>query len=115
MKSFAITLFCLLATSMAMADAPNTTVLAPAVSYPYMRFKPPLDKIFARAVRYGHSVSTSVNVTYDRDGNVLAVKLDKTTGDKSLDKAILDWAALAKIQADGAGSGALPIKIRIGR
>ena len=115
MKSFAVTLICLLATSAAMADPPKAAESGPAVSHAALRFKPPLDQVMARATRYGHRVSTSVTVAYDQDGNVLGVKLDKPTGDKSLDKAILAWAALVKIQADGPGSGKLPIKVGFGR
>jgi hypothetical protein len=97
-----------------MADASELTESVPAIPQAALRFKPSLDHIMARAVRYGHGVSTSVTIAYDRDGNVLAVKLDKPTGDKSLDKAILAWASMVKIQADGSGSGSLPIKIALG-
>ena len=114
MHRFPIFLFFLLIASAAIADQPSpidSTQAQPRVS---MRSYPPLDKIFARANRYGHRISTSVTVAYDQDGNVLTVKLDEPTGDRSLDKAILAWAAMVKIQADGPGSGKLPIKVGFG-
>ena len=114
MKSIAIALFFLLAASAVLAETPSPIELAPTVSAKTIRFMPPLNGIMAAGVRSGlPTVSTSVTVAYDEHGNVLAVKLDKRTGDKSLDKAILAWAALVKIKADGAGSGSIPIKMKL--
>jgi hypothetical protein len=114
MKSIAVSLVWLLVASSAMADPPTRPGEIPAIPNASIRFMPSLDKVLARAVRNGHDLTTSVNVTYDELGNVTAVTLDKRTGDNTLDKAILAWAALVKIQAIGAGSGKLPVKIAIG-
>jgi hypothetical protein len=114
LRSFAIALSCLLAASAAMADTPTPTGVAPTVSVKAIKFNPPLTGIMAAGVRSGlRYVSTSVTVAYDELGNVVSVKLDKRTGDKSLDRAIIAWAAMLKIQADGAGSGSIPIKMRL--
>ena len=114
MKRFAIALVCVLAASAAMAGSQNAPQPLPALANASIKSMPPLDKVLARGVRNGHRVSTSVTVAYDQQGKVLSVKLNKPTGDRSLDKAILDWAAMVKIQADGAGSGIIPVKVNFG-
>jgi len=79
-----------------------------------MKFKPPLRGVMEAAFGSGlRSVSTSVTVIYDQLGNVIAVKLDKPTGVKSLDRAIRAWAAKIKLQTDEAGSGSIPIVMSV--
>ena len=57
-------------------------------------------------------ISTRVYVTYDASGNILEARLDPTTRDRNLDKAIKAWAHKVKItpQATG-GTGWFPIDL----
>ena len=116
-RTFAIALICLLAAaSPTLAQSPNPTEPPPTLEAKTIKFMPPLKGIMAAGVRSGlRAVSTRVNVTYDEVGNVLAATLDEPTGNKSLDKAILAWAAKVKISAQGAGSGSIPIKMKLDR
>ena len=62
-----------------------------------------------------HHVSTSVSIAYDQAGNILGVKIDKPTGSKPLDKAILAWAAQIKLKAGEAGFTSIPVVLDLGR
>ena len=115
MKAIAIALLLVSLDSNAMADSSSQAQSAQPTDQVYLIFNPPLDAVWAKAKLYGHNVSTVVTVAYDNLGNVVSEKLDATSGDQRLDKAILAWAALAKVQAKGAGSGKLAVQIQINR
>ena len=59
------------------------------------------------------STSTNVLLAYDQSGKVVGVKLDRTTGSKSLDSAILRWAANVRVRTQQAGIGSLPISFEL--
>lgn len=112
MKNIAVVLVLVSLASNVMAGSSSLAQSAPPADHQVtLIFNPPLDAVFAKAKRYGHNVSTSVSIAYDKAGSVSSAKLDATSGDQRLDKAILEWAALTK--ANGAGSGKLPIKIQL--
>ncbi|MFL6592158.1 MAG: hypothetical protein ACJ8GK_05555, partial [Luteimonas sp.] len=73
---------------------PSTLTLAEAIAHSNLR-----------------KVSTNVVIAYDALGNVIGVKLEKPTGSATLDKAILAWAALVKINRDKAGFASIPIEL----
>jgi hypothetical protein len=72
--------------------------------------KPLLPLLFRSGL--GH-VSTSVTIAYDREGNVLGVKLDTPTGSRDLDKAILAWAARIKLAPGEPGISSIPIRMSV--
>jgi hypothetical protein len=111
-KILAVAILCLLALP-AMAGGANDS--APTISEAMLRFKPPLDGLFEATAHSGlRLVSTSVTVSYDELGNVVSVKLDKSTGDKALNRAIRAWAAKVKIETSQAGSGSIPVTMGTG-
>ena len=56
-------------------------------------------------------VSTSVFVTYDASGRVLQAKVQPSTHDRELDKAIREWARQVQLRPGTAGSGWFPIDV----
>jgi hypothetical protein len=57
-------------------------------------------------------VSTSITVSYDQSGKILAAKLDNPTGDWHVDRAIISWARKLKLETKEAGVGSIPFKIQ---
>jgi hypothetical protein len=97
------------------ANAAEPTTPASAQSIPTEKIKAPSTKtlILPLARSHLHKVSTSVTLTYDQIGTVVNVTLDKPTGSKSLDKAIVDWASGISIDTHEAGSGSIPVSMQI--
>lgn len=63
-------------------------------------------------VRSGLSqVSTRVLITYDGTGRVLDAKVEPTTRDPTLDRAIRSWAKKVRLNPGKPGTGWLPIDI----
>lgn len=55
-------------------------------------------------------MDAEVEIDYDEQGVVTAVRLIESSGRTRLDKAILDWARQARLGAGAAGTGRLPFK-----
>src|SRR6188474_3659721 len=102
-------MLCLLAGSTASAGTTGRAEPMPTITVAMFKFNPPLDELFEATAHSGlREVSTSVTVSYDELGNVVSVKLDKSTGDKTLNRAIRAWAAKVRIETNQAGSGSIP-------
>lgn len=56
-------------------------------------------------------VSTRVRLSFDADGKVTDAKVDPTTGDRNLNRAIAQWALKLPLKPGTAGTGFLPIAI----
>ena len=114
MKTFALTLALLLSATAAFAQSPPLAEQAPNTQKS-KAFHPSFKELIPALTSSGlQKVSTSVSLAYDQSGNVYAVKLDKPTGDKDLDKAILSWAAKVKMSTDKPGIDSVPITMTLG-
>jgi hypothetical protein len=101
-------------------QGPTTQYLEPMQAPPQphtisaneMKVKPDLKHLFFAIAKSGiPNVATSVTLVYDATGKVTDLKLDKPTGSKPLDRAILDWARKIEINTDQPGEGTLPVRM----
>jgi len=77
-----------------------------------MRVRPDLKHLFFAIAKSGiPSVATSVTLIYDATGKVTDLKLDKPTGSKPLDRAILEWARKIEINTHQPGGGTLQVRM----
>lgn len=84
------------------------------VSANEMRQPPSTRPIADALIKSGlSSVETSVSLVWDSAGKVTNLKLDKPTGSKLLDRAILGWAAKVQLNAQEAGEGTLPMRMSL--
>jgi TonB family protein len=73
-------------------------------------YKPPMSILIHFFARTGLSkVSTSVHMTYDEKGRVTSAALNRSTGNKTFDQAIVDWTKFIKLMPGPASEGDLPI------
>ena len=80
-----------------------------------IRAKPSQKEIFFAFLKTGlRTLTTSVTVAYDEQGNVTGVKMDKPTGYKALDNEIMAWAAKLKIETKEAGLTYIPLSMNAG-
>src|SRR5678816_3838349 len=109
MRPFEIVLTCLIVSLPVHAEEPKPPP-APIISFEAMKVRPPMTRIVSAFAKSGlHDLSTSVTIAYDQSGNVVGVKIDKPTGSKALDRAVLGWAAEIKIDTQEAGFSSIPV------
>jgi len=109
LKRIICLMFCLLLAGGVAAANPDVQD-APAISYAELTFVPPLNNVFEAVARSGlRDVSPRVTLSYDELGNVTTASLEKKTGDKVLDRAIVAWALKLKLKPGHAGVGTLPM------
>jgi hypothetical protein len=108
-KSIAIALLCLLVSMTALAIEPNPSVSFPITGAYEVVSKPSQKELIEGYYASGLPRATgTVLVAYDEKGNVLGVKLGKSTGSSSLDKVIMAWAAQLKLKAGTSGISSIP-------
>ena len=77
-------------------------------------YKPPMSQILPFLMRTGrHHIATSVHIAYDEKGYVTSTSLNRSTRDKDLDAAIVEWAKGMKLMPGTAGEGDLPLDFNI--
>lgn len=77
-------------------------------------YKAPMSLLISAFTQAGvRSIKTSVHITYDDIGHVTSATLNRSTRNKKLDAAIVEWAKLNKLMPGAAGEGDLPIEISI--
>ncbi|HVI25961.1 MAG TPA: hypothetical protein VM576_07200 [Xanthomonadaceae bacterium] len=98
----------------AASTAPGEADAVHVLSGDDLAFRPPLGELVRALHGSGlSSASTSVLVAHDESGKVVALKLDRTTGSKLLDAAVLGWAAKLRLKPGPAGIGSLPITFEL--
>ena len=77
-------------------------------------YKAPMSPIISAFTQAGmSSIKTSVHLRYDDKGYITAATLNRSTKNKKLDAAIVEWAKLNKLMPGAAGEGDLPVEIGI--
>jgi hypothetical protein len=113
-RKIALLLVFLVSPMAVLAQEAETTPPAPEITAAQIEFRPPMNEVLTAFHRSGlGSAATTVSVAYDDSGNVTAAKLQKPTRSRTLDAAILVWAARVKIKARESGLGSLPINFEM--
>ncbi len=77
--------------------------------------KPPLDPVMRAMLRSNLSkADAEIELDYTAAGDIIAVRLVKTSTVGEIDKAILAWAEKLKLKPGVAGTGRLPFKLKSG-
>lgn len=111
MKSIALALSFLVAWTPTLAAEPEKTGQDVTVGAYQILFQPSKKQLLEVFLASRLSTASGiVLVAYDAKGNVLGVKLDKSTGSASLDSEIMAWAAQVKLKAASSGITSIPFE-----
>ena len=79
-------------------------------------YKPPMSNLVSALLQAGVGhIKTSVHITYDEKGYITTAKLNRSTRDRNLDAAIVEWAKHMKLMPGSAGEGDWPLDFSLGR
>jgi hypothetical protein len=108
-KSITLALFVLLVAMTALAAEPTQSGFIPSGIDNQLLFKPSQKSLIEGYYASGLvRAAGAVSVAYDAKGNVMGVKLTKSTRSSSLDKVIMAWAAQVKIKTTAGGIVSIP-------
>jgi uncharacterized protein YuzE len=109
MKHIFLAILCLLTSMAAMGAGSSPTTPSKTIDDSYLLFRPSkAAMVFAYQASGLVRPTGSVLIAYDEKGNVLGVKLEKSTGSSSLDKELVAWAAQVKLKVTSSGTALLP-------
>jgi hypothetical protein len=79
-------------------------------------YKPPMSNLVSALLQAGIGhIKTSVHITYNEKGYITTAKLNRSTRDRNLDAAIVEWAKHMKLMPGNAGEGDWPLDLSLGR